>query len=68
MSCYVFVHGAWHTGELLEATAKPMRAAGHEVHLELCLDRCAHCDRGEIVGRVGDDWVAQEPKLWRQLC
>lgn len=33
MSCYVFVHGAWHTGELLEATAKPMRAAGHDVHL-----------------------------------
>jgi len=33
MSCYVFVHGAWHTGDLLEATAKPMRAAGHEVHL-----------------------------------
>ena len=33
MSCYVFVHGAWHTGELLEATAAPMREAGHEVHL-----------------------------------
>ncbi len=33
MSCYVFVHGAWHTGELLEATAAPMRAAGHDVHL-----------------------------------
>ena len=33
MSCYVFVHGAWHTGALLEATATPLRAAGHEVHL-----------------------------------
>ena len=33
MSCYVFVHGAWHTGALLEATAAPIREAGHEVHL-----------------------------------
>ncbi|WP_282604360.1 alpha/beta fold hydrolase [Pelagibius sp. Alg239-R121] len=33
MATYVLVHGAWHTGELLEATAAPIRAAGHEVHL-----------------------------------
>ena len=33
MSCYVIVHGAWHTGREFEATAAPMRAAGHEVHL-----------------------------------
>ena len=32
MSTYVLVHGAWHSGELLEATAEPIRAAGHEVH------------------------------------
>jgi pimeloyl-ACP methyl ester carboxylesterase len=33
MATYVLVHGAWHTGELLEATAAPIRAADHEVHL-----------------------------------
>ena len=30
---YVLVHGAWHTGELLEPTATPIRAAGHNVFL-----------------------------------
>ena len=33
MSTYVLVHGAWHTGELLEATAASIRSAGHEVFL-----------------------------------
>ena len=33
MTCYVLVHGAWHTGREFEATAAPLRAAGHEVHL-----------------------------------
>src|SRR5262245_61470561 len=33
MTPYVLVHGAWHTGELLEATAVPIRAAGYEVFL-----------------------------------
>lgn len=33
MATYVLVHGAWHTGELLEDTAAPIRAAGHTVHL-----------------------------------
>ncbi len=32
MSTYVLVHGAWHTGELLEDVAAPIRAQGHEVH------------------------------------
>jgi pimeloyl-ACP methyl ester carboxylesterase len=32
MSTYVLVHGAWHTGAELEATAAPIRAAGHQVH------------------------------------
>jgi len=32
MACYVIVHGAWHTGAQFEATAAPMRAAGHTVH------------------------------------
>ena len=33
MATYVLVHGGWHTGAQLEATAAPMRAAGHTVHL-----------------------------------
>ena len=33
MSCFVIVHGGWHTGQEFEATAAPMRAAGHSVHL-----------------------------------
>lgn len=33
MATYVLVHGAWHTGELFEDVAAPIRAAGHEVHL-----------------------------------
>jgi pimeloyl-ACP methyl ester carboxylesterase len=32
MATYVLVHGAWHTGELLEDVARPIRAQGHEVH------------------------------------
>lgn len=33
MSTYVIVHGAWHTGAQFEATAAPLRAAGHSVFL-----------------------------------
>lgn len=33
MARYVIVHGAWHTGRQFEATAAPLRLAGHEVHL-----------------------------------
>ncbi|MBS0344802.1 MAG: alpha/beta hydrolase, partial [Proteobacteria bacterium] len=29
---YVLVHGAWHTGAEMEATAQHMRKAGHAVH------------------------------------
>jgi pimeloyl-ACP methyl ester carboxylesterase len=32
MASYVLVHGAWHTGAELEATAAPIRAAGHQVY------------------------------------
>lgn len=32
MGTYVLVHGAWHTGELFEPVAAPIRAAGHTVH------------------------------------
>jgi pimeloyl-ACP methyl ester carboxylesterase len=33
MATYVLAHGAWHTGELMEATAAPIREAGHRVFL-----------------------------------
>ena len=29
---YVLIHGAWHTGELLEPVAQAIRAQGHTVH------------------------------------
>jgi len=32
MATYVLVHGAWHTGDMLEHTAQFIRAKGHEVH------------------------------------
>lgn len=32
MATYVLVHGAWHTGELFEDVAAPIRSAGHTVH------------------------------------
>ncbi|MGV0910726.1 alpha/beta fold hydrolase [Martelella sp. FOR1707] len=32
MLTYVLVHGAWHTGELFEDIAAPIRKAGHTVH------------------------------------
>jgi pimeloyl-ACP methyl ester carboxylesterase len=32
MATYVLVHGAWHTGELLEPVADLIRVRGHEVH------------------------------------
>jgi hypothetical protein len=32
MSTYVLVHGAWHSGDLLENVASFMRDAGHTVH------------------------------------
>ncbi len=32
MGTYVLVHGAWHTGELFEDVAGPIRAAGHKVY------------------------------------
>ena len=33
MANYILVHGAWHTGELLEDTAAPIKSAGHDVYL-----------------------------------
>jgi pimeloyl-ACP methyl ester carboxylesterase len=33
MTTFVLVHGGWHTGAHFEATAAPLRAAGHQVYL-----------------------------------
>lgn len=32
MSTYVLVHGAWHTGDMFEDVARPIRDVGHVVH------------------------------------
>lgn len=37
MTTYVIVHDAWHDGSLFEATAAPIRAAAHTVHLPTLL-------------------------------
>lgn len=44
---YVLVHGAWHTGELLEPTAQHMRAQGHTVHCPTLTGNRPGDDRGE---------------------
>ena len=38
MANYILVHGAWHTGELLENTAAPIKSAGHNVYLPTIAD------------------------------
>lgn len=45
MATYVLVHGAWHTGDLMAATAAPIRAAGHEVHTPTILGNGPGDDR-----------------------
>ena len=54
-----------------EAGAKDLpeafRAAGWEVSVELCLDRCLHCERGEIVGKIDGLIVAQVAAEWRAM-
>lgn len=45
---YVLVHGAWHTGAELEATAAHLRAAGHTVHCPTLAGNRPSDDRGRI--------------------
>ena len=45
----VLIHGAWHYGELWEAVAEPLRAAGHEVHTPTL----AGNGKGEVDRTVG---------------
>ncbi|MBQ0929912.1 alpha/beta hydrolase [Ideonella sp. 4Y16] len=43
---YVLVHGAWHTGAELEATAQQLRARGHTVHCPTLAGNRPGDDRG----------------------
>jgi len=45
---YVLVHGAWHTGAELEATAQFLRDAGHTVHCPTLAGNRPDDDRGRI--------------------
>ena len=46
--CYVLVHGAWHTGQELEAVASEIRNAGHEVHCPTVAGNRPDDDRSAI--------------------
>lgn len=43
---YVLVHGAWHTGELMEPVAQHLRAMGHVVHCPTLAGNRPGDDRG----------------------
>lgn len=45
---YVLVHGAWHTGAELEATAQHLREAGHAVHCPTLAGNRPDDDRSKI--------------------
>ncbi|WP_293749387.1 alpha/beta hydrolase [Limnohabitans sp. Rim8] len=45
---YVLVHGAWHTGTLLEPTAEHMRKLGHTVHCPTLKGNRPGDDRSQI--------------------
>ncbi len=45
---YVLVHGAWHTGELLEDVAGPIRAAGHECYCPTVAGNRPGDDRSKV--------------------
>lgn len=45
---YVLVHGAWHTGELLEPVAKHLRDMGHQVHCPTLAGNRPGDDRSKI--------------------
>lgn len=45
---YVLVHGAWHTGELLEPVAEHLRARGHVVHCPTLAGNRPGDDRSRI--------------------
>jgi pimeloyl-ACP methyl ester carboxylesterase len=45
---YVLVHGAWHTGEMLEPVAEQLRAGGALVHCPTSAGNRAGVSRSEI--------------------
>jgi pimeloyl-ACP methyl ester carboxylesterase len=45
---YVLVHGAWHTGELLEPVAQHLRAHGHTVHCPTLAGNRPGDDRSKV--------------------
>lgn len=45
---YVLVHGAWHTGELLEPVAQHLRDMGHQVHCPTLAGNRPGDDRAKI--------------------
>jgi pimeloyl-ACP methyl ester carboxylesterase len=45
---YVLVHGAWHTGELLEPVAQHLRDMGHQVHCPTLAGNRPGDDRSKI--------------------
>lgn len=45
---YVLVHGAWHTGAEIEATAEHIRKAGHQVHCPTLLGNRSGDDRAAV--------------------
>ena len=42
---YVLIHGAWHTGDLLEPVADHLRATGHTCHCPTLAGNCPDDDR-----------------------
>ena len=60
---YVLVHGAWHTGAEMEATAEHLRAAGHVVHCPTV----AGNRPGDHRGTIGlDDAIASVAEFLEQ--
>ena len=56
---YVLVHGAWHSGELLEPTAAIIRKMGHEVHCPTLAGNRPGDDRSEFgLQQAADSLVA----------
>ncbi len=45
---YVLVHGAWHTGDLMEPTAEHMRQQGHTVYCPTLMGNRVGDDRSQI--------------------
>jgi len=50
-----------------KALAGELKAAGHDVRLEPCLNACVPCEQGQIVGRVDGQLVAQSRDEWFAL-